>query len=110
MPETVSREVLHKVRKLAQLSEEVRQSRFAVPVTRLTVLKSLCEEPEVANRFVTYLARKTLERVERGKGRSSRPRGATGLAHCEMMSEAQAGMEAWQRGPTEELRRSLWEL
>ena len=57
MPQPVPPDVLAKVRKLAQLPGEARQCRFAVPVTRLTVLKSLCREPRVANRFVTHLAR-----------------------------------------------------
>ncbi len=75
MTDTIPPDVLRKIRKLASLPEEARQSRFAVSVTRLTVLKSLCEQPEVANRFVTYLARKVMERVEQGKGRTSRPKG-----------------------------------
>ena len=35
-----------------------------------TSLKSLCQDPAIANRFVTYLARKTLERVEQGHGQA----------------------------------------
>ena len=53
MAEVPPRDVLRKVRKLALLPEEVRRSRWAVSITRLTVLKSLCQEPDVANRFVT---------------------------------------------------------
>src|SRR5947209_5957599 len=110
MKQPVPQDVLRKVRKLAQLPGEVRQSRFAVSVTRLTVLKSLCGEPGVANRFVTYLARRTLERVEQGRGRSGRPDPAKDRPHRQMMAEALAGMEAWQRGPAEGLRRELWGL
>ena len=103
-------EVLRKVRKLAHLPDEARQSRFAVSVTRLTVLKGLCERPEVANRFVTHLARKVLERVKRGKRRGARPKGATDLAHRDMMSEALAGLEAWQQRPTDGLHQALGDL
>jgi hypothetical protein len=110
MTEPVPSEVLRRVGKLAQLPREARQSQFAVSVTRLTVLKSLCRQPEVANRFMTHLARKTLQRVEQEKVRSSCPKGATDLAHREMMAEALAGMEAWQQGPGEELRRGLGNL
>ena len=59
----VPRDVLLKVRKLAALPAEARRSRWALRVTRLTLLKGLCREPAVANRFVTYLARKTVGRV-----------------------------------------------
>src|SRR5947209_6727025 len=102
MTESVPRDVIRKVRKLAQLPEEARRCQVAVSVTRLTVLKGLCQEPGVATRFVTHLARRTLERVEQGKGRSSRRKGATDQPHRQMMAEALAGMEAWQRGPSEE--------
>ena len=65
MTQPIAREVLLKVRKLALLPKEVRQSKWAISVTRLTTLKSLCQTPEVANRFVTYLARKTLQRMSK---------------------------------------------
>ena len=64
MTQPPSRDDLARLRKLAQLPEEARHSRFAVSITRLTVLKSLCREPEVAARFVTYLARRTRDKVE----------------------------------------------
>lgn len=63
MQKTVTQEVVRKVRKLAQLSQEARRSRFAVDITRLTILKSLCRQPEVANRFVTFLAQRTQQKV-----------------------------------------------
>ena len=110
MTESIPPEVLRRARKLAHLPDEARQSRFAVPVTRLTVLKGLCAQPEVANRFVTYLARKVLERVEQGKGRAARPKGATEQAHRELMSEALAGLEAWPQRPTDDLRQALGDL
>jgi repressor LexA len=99
-----ARETLDRLRKLALLPEEVRRSHWAVSITRLTVLKSLCRQPEVAHRFVTYLARKTLERIQQGKGRSK------SLAHRRMMTDALAEMEAWLKKPTEVPRQRLWDL
>jgi hypothetical protein len=43
MIEPVPREILHEVHKLAQLPGEARQSQLAVSVTRLTIVKSLCQ-------------------------------------------------------------------
>ncbi len=106
----IPRDILHRVRKLAQLPDEARHSRFAVSVTRLTILKSLCQQPVVANRFVTYLARKVLERVQQGKSYGARPEGATDLTHRKMMLEALAGMEAWQLRPSDDLRQALADL
>jgi hypothetical protein len=110
MTERVPPEVLRKVRKLAHLPDEARQSRFAISITRLTILKSLCAQPEVANRFVTYLARKVLERAEQGKGRTKRRTGTTELTHREMMSEALAGLDVWQQTPADNLRQTLSDL
>jgi hypothetical protein len=104
MVETPSRDVLARVRKLALLPDEVEKSQWAVSITRLTSLKSLCQQPEVANRFVTYLARKTLERIHQGKGRSK------DLAHRQMMADALVEMEAWITKPTEKCRQRLWDL
>jgi hypothetical protein len=48
--EAPSHDALLKVRKLALLPDEARHSTFAISVTRLTTLKSLCQEPQRANR------------------------------------------------------------
>jgi hypothetical protein len=110
MAATPSREVLQKVRKLARLPEEVRQSKWAVSVTRLTSLNSLCEKPEVANRFVTYLARKTVENIEQGKGHSAHPKTPADLARQCLMSEAVNKMDAWIQEPSIARRQGLLEL
>jgi DNA-binding MarR family transcriptional regulator len=114
MMQQVSPEILRRVHKLLRLPGEIRQSQWSISVTRLTIIKGLCWEPGAAHRFVTYLARKTLTRVEGGKGRSPHPRTPTNSAHKRMMAEALAGMEAWQRHPTEarreRLREFLWQM
>ena len=74
-------EITRKVCKLAQLPEEVRQSRWAVSVTRLTVLKGLCQDALLANRFALFLARRTWDRLQRRQGRSARPHKAKVQAH-----------------------------
>jgi hypothetical protein len=63
MPDTIPREVLLKIRKLARLLDESRQCRSALPISRLTILKSLCREHEFTDRFVTYLAMRTMQKV-----------------------------------------------
>jgi hypothetical protein len=105
----VQPEVLRKIRKLIQLPEEVRRSRWAVPVTRLTVLKSLCRTPEVANRFVTYLARKTFDGGKPQRRPTARARSQR-RAHLAMMSEALSAMDSWIRKPDDKLRQRLWDL
>lgn len=110
MNAAIPREVLTRVKKLALLPGEIKQSRWAVSVTKLTTLKSLCKEPEVANRFVAHLARKTLERVRQGKGRSAHLDADVQRVHRELMTDALAEMEAWLKHPGEERRRKLLDL
>lgn len=110
MNASVPREVLTRVRKLALLPDEVRQSRWAVSVTRLTSLKSLCQDHGVAKRFVTHLARKTLERVRQGQGRSSHPDTNEQRLHQGLMADALAEMDAWLHDQADERRRRLWDL
>jgi Mn-dependent DtxR family transcriptional regulator len=110
MTPPVPRDVLLKVRKVALLAEEVRQSRWGVSVTRLTTLKSLCHVPEVAHRFVTYLSDKTLRRVRQGTGHSSHPDSDEQRTHRALMVEALAEMRSWLAEPTAERRQRLGEL
>src|SRR5438552_3246801 len=100
-------EITRKVCKLAQLPEEVRQSRWAVSVTRLTVLKGLCQDALLANRFALFLARRTWDRLQRRQGRSARPHKAKVQAHRQMMVEALAAMKAWIRKPSASGRQAL---
>ncbi len=110
MTPSPSRDDLQRIRKLAGLAEEIRQTRWAVSITRLTVLKSLCQEHERANRFVAHLARKTFEHLSQAKETSTHPATPTEQSHQDMMEQALEGLEAWQRTPTEKLRRTLSEL
>jgi hypothetical protein len=50
--------VLSRVRKLAQIARDLSEG-ANYSITRLTILKSLCEDPEVAAHFAVYLARHT---------------------------------------------------
>jgi hypothetical protein len=57
-----SRAILSRIRKLAQIANELAEgANFSI--TRLTTLKSLCEDPEVAAHFAVYLANHTSRRI-----------------------------------------------
>jgi hypothetical protein len=109
VPQPVPKDIVARVRKLAQLAADLRRGEH-FQVTRLTSLKSLCREPAPANRFVTYLAGKTLERVEKGRGRSGHPGTPKDRAHRQMMAEALPAMEGWLHRPDEASRRRLLDL
>jgi len=88
MTPSPSRDDLQRIRKLASLPDEIRQTRWAVSITRLTVLKGLCREHERANRFVAHLARKTFEHLNQAKETSTHPATPTERSHREMMERA----------------------
>ena len=54
--------VLGRIRKLAQIARELSEG-ANFPITQLTSLKSLCEDPEVAARFAVYLANRTSQKA-----------------------------------------------
>ena len=59
-----------KVQKLRQLVADLRGSQ-QFEVTRLTVLKSLGKDPDLAHRFASYLAKKVMMRLKQGQERKS---------------------------------------
>jgi hypothetical protein len=109
MAQGVPRDVVLKLRKLAQVAADLRHGQW-FPVTRLTSLKQLCREPEAVIGFVTYLARKTLAHVEKGKGRAERLAAETARTHRRLMADALAAMQDWLQAETEECRRRLRDL
>jgi hypothetical protein len=107
---TVSKDDMRRVRKLAQLPDEARACQFALQVTRLTALKSLCREAEVANRFVTYLAQRTRDRM-RGTGKKSRVlRAGERERRRKMIDEAVTVLEQHLAHPSEQTRSRLWAM
>jgi len=59
-----------KIQALAQMAADLRQGKH-FEITRLTVLKSLCSDPETAAKFALHLAKLTLKKMKAEK-RSSR--------------------------------------
>ncbi len=109
MTQTAPSDAVLKIRKLAQIVAELRQGRD-FSITRLTSMKSLCQDPAIAAHFVTFLARKTLERVARGQGRSRHGPAEQARAHRQLMSDALAAMERWLNTPTMAVRQHLEQL
>ena len=56
------------IQKLDKIIEAIRLNEN-VEVTRLTVVKKLCENPEAAGAFALFLARKSQERLREKKGK-----------------------------------------
>lgn len=109
MTQTTQHDIAVKARKFAEMAAELRQGRD-FSITRLTSVKNLCQEPATAARFVTYLARITLERVAQGKGRTRQRPDAEAGRHWQLMTEAVVALEQWLDSPSESLRQQLREL
>jgi hypothetical protein len=104
--------VLSRVRKLAQLAKELAEgANFSI--TRLTTLKSLCEDPEVAAHFAVCLANHTSRRISE----MSSPlhlSNSEWRMHNELLERAVERLQSYVEGPAdpkrEELRNLLREL
>jgi hypothetical protein len=62
----VSQAIVRKIQTLAEIATELRQGK-SFKVTRLTLLKNLCNRPEDAAKFAVHLAKRTLKRMQEQK-------------------------------------------
>jgi len=104
--------VLSRVRKLAQIAKELSEgANFSI--TRLTTLKYLCEDPEVAAHFAVYLANHTSRRINEMSSPLHLSNGEWRM-HNELVERAVDRLQSYVEGPAgpkrEELRELLGEL
>jgi hypothetical protein len=94
------RKLIKKVEKLEEIAESLRQHEH-FSITRLTLLKGLCEDPKAAGAFALFLARK-IQRRMREKDAPKRYR--------ELVNRAVREMKPYLDDPTEERKERLWSL
>ena len=66
MTSSPSRETLKRVRKLTEMAPALRQGKD-FPITRLTTIKGLCQDPQAAAAFALFLARLAQQKVAQGR-------------------------------------------
>jgi hypothetical protein len=66
MPQPPNAQIIKKVKKLSEIAEALRQGKD-FPVTRLTTIKSLCEDPEAAAAFALFLAQRIQSKMRQEK-------------------------------------------
>ncbi|MEG4218894.1 hypothetical protein QUA27_26670 [Microcoleus sp. Pol14C6] len=101
--------IAKKIQKWIQATQEVEKARFAIPITRLTSIKSLCADEVAAEKFAFYIARLVLQQMD--------------LANCpehftdeewqqqkQLVGEALALMDSYRENPSYESRQSLKSL
>ena len=98
--------VLSRVRKLAQIARELSEgANFSI--TRLTTLKSLCEDPEVTVYFAVYLARHTSRRANK---RSNSGRLSKDESHNELITRSVERLGRYVERPSDPEREALREV
>ena len=101
--------IAKKIKKWIQATQEVEKARFAIPITRLTSIKSLCVDEVAAEKFALYIARLVKQQMD--------------LATCpehfsreewthqqQLVDEAIALMQSYLESPSYESRQSLRNL
>jgi hypothetical protein len=66
MPQPPTAQIIEKVKKLSEIAEALRQGN-KFHVTRLTIIKSLCSEPEAATAYALFLCLKIQKKMRQKK-------------------------------------------
>ena len=66
MPQPPNARIVKKVKKLSEIAEALRQGE-RYPGTRLTIIKSLCQEPDAAAAFAWFLAQRIQSKMRQQK-------------------------------------------
>jgi hypothetical protein len=91
---------LKKVEKLEEIAEALRRGKD-FSITRLTVLKGLCEDRRAAGEFALFLSRKVQKKVREGKAPKR---------YRELVNRAVREMKPYLDEPTDDRRERLWSL
>jgi hypothetical protein len=92
--------ILKKVRKLAEIAAELRQGKH-FPITRLTTIKSFCEDPKAAEAFALFLVRKVQKRLKEKRAAKR---------YRELVNRAVSEMKSDRDGHTQGGKERLWHL
>jgi len=106
----MDRKTAAKVRKLAETAAALRSGTdICFSITRLTSLKSLCQDRPAAERFVFYLAEPMLEQMAQ-QSPYSQVSAAEWASYQDLAAQAVAGMRAYLDAPTPEQQATLRRL
>jgi hypothetical protein len=92
------KKAIKKVEQLEAIAEQLRQGED-FPVTRLTTLKGLCEDPKAAGAFALFLARKIQRRMREKKAPKR---------YRELVNRAVREMKPYLEQPKDEGKERLW--
>jgi len=100
--------VIPKIRQLATMARELREG-ASFNITRLTTLKSLCEDATAAARFAVHLARLTHQKMQEQR-RPSHLNAEKWEHYKQVVDEAVRQMERYVEQPTPQTTNPSWTL
>jgi hypothetical protein len=100
-----------KIKKWVEIAKQLRTEKiiFALPITRLTSIKSLCQDERAAEQFALYLSK----RVQQQMNEADCPDYLSPeewKAHKKLIADAIVQMENYLATPTYEGKQSIWGL
>ncbi len=99
--------IIKKIQTLAQIAADLRAGKD-FNITRLTLIKSLCEDPEAAAKFALHIAKLTQKNFlagRAGRGDTKKCQKYKGLIAASIRA-----MTGYLRTPTEKAKERLWDL
>ncbi len=107
-PRSKTSQIAPKIRRLAQLAAELREGgRFNI--TRLTTLKSLCEDAEATAQFAVHIAKQTYQKMQEREC-PSHIAPEKWDTYKGLVAEALEHMEVYVEEPSEQASRALWSV
>ena len=101
--------IAKKIKKWIQTTQEVEKARLAIPITRLTSIKSLCVDEVAAEKFALYIG----QRVQQQINQATCPEHFTSeewAQQQQLVDEAITLMQSYLESPSYESRQSLRNL
>jgi len=108
VPRSKTSKAAPKIRRLAQLAAELREGDH-FNITRLTTLKSLCEDAKATVQFAFHIAQQTSKNMQE-RDCPSHIEPETWDAYKKLVTKALEYMEAYVEEPSEQAQRALWSV
>ncbi len=96
--------IVKKIQSLAQIAADLRQGKD-FNITRLTLIKSFCSDPDAAAKFVVYIAK-----LAQRQFKAQRSKATTRQQYGRLIATAIPAMTRYLKSPNERTKSKLWEM
>lgn len=108
-PKSSQTPIATKIKKLVKTAKEVEKTRFAISITRLTSIKSLCTDRVAAEKFALYIAQRVQHQMNQAACPEHYPE-EEWEQHKQVIAEGIAQMEIYIENPSNEGEQSIRKL